>query len=276
MGRHFNYEINENKLKIRLKNDLKATPINAWRNFYSSTTHQHKKHTNFSHKNNVTINFSKKVVLPIVFCCIIVGFIFMLYNFVNFNKVLAKNSNSLNQVQTQTPTIQSKTIITTVPIKSIAQKTDSVKKTEALTEIRKKEINDSIEKTEASKKQVSLDAKVETAILPLKEDTQNKNIVTIKPDVLYSEPNIKSPSVGKIALSKKINIIETTNYFYKVAINENGTMLTGYLLKTSTNNALTTYPAAQKSKERKALVIEPIQSQTIINTSENEKEIELR
>ncbi len=101
MSNHFTYEIDERKLRVKIK-DLEL-PINedAWQKFESYCTSQNKQNDSDIFKN-FQIPLHRNVILPIVFGGIIILFSFFLFNFINIKNPSKENTQTTNTPQIQT------------------------------------------------------------------------------------------------------------------------------------------------------------------------------
>lgn len=99
MSNHFTYEIDERKLRVKLK-DLETTPTEAaWQKFEAYYTSQNNQ-SGGDFLKNVRIPLNRNVILPVIFGGIIILFSFLLFNFIDIKNPVKEN------VQKQEPEAQ--------------------------------------------------------------------------------------------------------------------------------------------------------------------------
>lgn len=129
MSNHFTYEIDERKLRVKLK-DLEF-PLNEemWRKFEETIASQNKQN-NSDFLKNVQIPISRSVVLPLVFAGIVLLFSILLYKFIDIKNEDAKPDTSNTQETTLTSTVTNAPNLTTTPqpekVVNVPQKVESV------------------------------------------------------------------------------------------------------------------------------------------------------
>lgn len=104
MSNHFTYEIDERKLRVKLK-DLEY-PLNEemWRKFEEKIASQNKQN-NSDFLKNVQIPISRNVVLPLVFAGVVLLFSLLLYKFIDIKNQDVKPNTGNIQETTLAPTI---------------------------------------------------------------------------------------------------------------------------------------------------------------------------
>lgn len=102
MSNHFTYEIDERKLRVKLK-DLEY-PLNEelWKKFEESVASQNKQN-NSDFLKNVQIPISRSIVLPLVFAGVVLLFSFLLYKFIDIKNEDVKPNTSVTQETIVTP-----------------------------------------------------------------------------------------------------------------------------------------------------------------------------
>ena len=102
MSNHFTYEIDERKLRVKLK-DLEY-PLNEelWRKFEESVALQNKQN-NSDFLKNVQIPISRSIVLPLVFAGVVLLFSFLLYKFIDIKNEDVKPNTNVTQETIATP-----------------------------------------------------------------------------------------------------------------------------------------------------------------------------
>ncbi len=114
MSSHFNYEIDEDRIRIQLKEHQVFFNEEAWNNYEKYVEKFRVRELETSKK--IKFGISRNVILPIIFFGIIVFFTFILYKFLSIkNNIPLKNYGvSISQDNTLQPMPQKKVL---VPIK---------------------------------------------------------------------------------------------------------------------------------------------------------------
>lgn len=282
MSSHFNYEIDERHLRVRLKEMEMPYKEDAWLQFEA-----------FSDLNciagkasklpTIRLNLNRTLILPFVFGAVIILFSLLLVNFISIKntKTAAKKDAILlaNTESASKPVSKSNPVITPPIAKIDTVKTDSVpaQKTETVstnTVIVTPSVT--LTKTIASTPTVAV-------ITPPTPTVNSANSwVSFMASQIYESPNIASKVVGSSNGNQSYSALEETNYFIKVAFNKNGQALTGYIMKSTLSkggqaNFRTQANNQAKKKDRKAEVLEALPTPLMISGSEkDEKEPELK
>ncbi len=86
MSSHFTYEIDERKLRVRLK-DMEETPgVEAWASFDTYCQSKSSQHSG-GRMPDIQLPLNRNVIVPVIFGVLIIVFSFILYNFINIKKV---------------------------------------------------------------------------------------------------------------------------------------------------------------------------------------------
>lgn len=93
MSSHFTYEIDERKLRVRLK-DLEETPADeAWASFEAFSQSKSGQHQG-GKMADIQLPLNRNVIVPVIFGALIIVFSFILYNFINIKKTPENASQS--------------------------------------------------------------------------------------------------------------------------------------------------------------------------------------
>lgn len=255
MSSHFNYEINEVKLRERLcKMELSATE-DAWLSFQ-----------NFSRANpvnqrknvipNFQLNINRNLVLPFVFGTVIIAFSFLLFNFVSIKK---KPDVKLAEVNTIVPSPK--------PIEKKAKpapaKKDSAVVPSTTTATVLPEPTPTLAVVTPT---INANKTLTTSLAPAVTDQYS----AVTGGNIYASPNKNSEVIGNFSAGKGFTPTEETVYFVKVS---NGSV-TGYVMKSQLHKRGTAATPVYAKKPKKAEVLQS--NQTPFMTTSEEKEPELR
>lgn len=276
MSSHFNYEIDERNLRLKLRDMAIPYREDAWLQFenYSNLHHVAQK---LSSLPSFQLNINRTLILPFVFGGVIILFSLLLFNFISIkNKPVAVNTTDITNkiVQKAGPPEKIKTvIIQPAKIEEAAIKIDS-------TELKVK-IEPIVTPTVAVeaakvKTETTTPAIVPTPPVPVSE--QAGNWTAIQTGKIYSAPNIASPVIGSANSHQTFKAIAETVYFIKIWLNNTDS---GYIRKDVLQKYGTQKPvvnnSAFKTKTRKKRRVETLESiQTPINLSGEEKEPDLK
>ncbi len=288
MSSHFNYEIDERSLRVRLK-DMSIPPEEeAWVQFenYSESC----KHTGKTGRSRFQLNVNRNVILPVVFGVVIISFSLLLFNFVSIKN---KKTND-SEIKTASLEIKKeepkKLIVPLVKIvdttsQLIVQKTDSSQlKTIAAQSIITEAVTLSVQNS-------SLQSKAELS-KNVSSQIENKNTIAettqkkISPDLawtttesaeIFSRPDNKSEVLGNASSNHQYEAIEQTNYYIKVSFQSNGINQLGYIKKQQLrkkSDEVITSKVGKKKRSRKAEILESLHVPTSLpNTDTKEPEL---
>lgn len=116
MSSHYTYEIDERKLRVKLKDIELANSDEAWRNFESYSQQQSKPQQGSSFQN-LELPLNRNVIVPVIFGAIILLFSFLLFNFISIKK--SPDTGSQNQASAPVvipPSIQQSTLPEPAPV----------------------------------------------------------------------------------------------------------------------------------------------------------------
>jgi hypothetical protein len=236
MSSHFNYEIDERNVRVKLKDMVMPYKEEAWVQFenYSETTKSAHKTSSLP---NFRLNLNRNIILPVVFGAVIILFSLVLFNFVNIkNKSTAVIQSPINQISAppekkvipvevkntdtvKTPTIDSAAIKLAVTQATIAE-------TNSLTAAQ----NNSTQTIKAAEIKT-----VETT--PTKSITANpivrkdKGWATTENAEIFISPDNKSEILATASPNKMYEAMQETNYYIKVTFQKNGESQVGYIRK---------------------------------------------
>jgi hypothetical protein len=97
MSSHFTYEIDERKLRNRLKDLEVPFDTEAWHSFESYTATQVRNNSSQGLKD-MQITLNRNVIVPVVFGALIVFFSFLLFNFINIKKPAENASQATPEI----------------------------------------------------------------------------------------------------------------------------------------------------------------------------------
>ncbi|MCW3075785.1 MAG: hypothetical protein JWO32_394 [Bacteroidetes bacterium] len=266
MSSHFNYEIDEQNLRGKLKEYVLPGKEEMWTQF-----------ENFSDLNrsgfkssalpSFNININRTLILPFVFGGVVILFSLLLFNFISI-----KNKNLANSIkQPLMPVKKTQSPLPSKPSKQlIAAKinSDSLPGSPALTSAT------SLPKVPSPTVQA-----INNLVLEPKEENK---WVTTQGDKIYSNPNIASTIIGSTGINQTYNSIEETNYFVKIFFIKDNKSETGFIRKSALRKSGSTPQTGgdniiTKRKNRKAEVLESIQTPVMLSGSSGaETEPELK
>lgn len=186
MSSYFNYEIDEHRIRIQLKEHQVFFKEEAWNNYEKYVEKFRVRELETS--KNLKFGINRNVILPIIFFVIILFFAFILYEFLSIKNNIPTKSNEtpVNNEKIILPKQQQKNVI---PIK----KHTKVIKDSVL--ISNEIIGDTIFKNDTVIKK-----------------TENKNILLNNSgDTVSKKNNVKKVSRSKTAKKNKIEILNPVN-----------------------------------------------------------------
>lgn len=269
MSSHFNYEIDERNLRLKLRDMLLPYKEEAYVQF-----------ENFSNLNLAagksaslpTFNFSinRTLILPFIFGGIIILFSLLLFNFISIKNIkpVEQNKNVANKIIEEKKSLP--VIIPQVKKEMVKVDTTSLK-----TVIKPAETPTvAVEKIKPAVIIATVAAK------PAIVDEKLEKWTSTESGKIYSSPNIKADVIGNINANQSYSALEETNYFIKIAFgkNETGYIRKNFLKKSNGEKVKEgTQEPEKKSRKRnrKAETLESIQTPLKTSTSE-EKEPELK
>lgn len=197
MSSYFNYEIDEHRIRIQLKEHQVFLSDNSWSNYQKYE--QQFRNNNDKSLTKIKFVLNRNVILPVVFFGIIVFFTFILYKFLSIknNLPLINSDVSISSTNKTKPISQKKAL---VPIKKVIEET-----IDSLLIVNKPSVdsisvnNATIKKTEVN--DLSLDKKNESVVKKnnVKKISLNKTAKKNKVEMLNS---ISIPSLPSIQLKE--------------------------------------------------------------------------
>ena len=185
MSSYFNYEIDEHRIRIQLKEHQVFFKEEAWNNYEKYVEKFRVRELETS--KNLKFGINRNVILPIIFFVIILFFAFILYEFLSIKNNIPTKSNEtpVNNEKIILPKQQQKNVI---PIKKHKLIKDSIL-------ISNEIIGDTIFKNDTVIKK-----------------TENKNILLNNSgDTVSKKNNVKKVSRSKTAKKNKIEILNPVN-----------------------------------------------------------------
>jgi hypothetical protein len=252
MSSHFNYEINESRMRNRLKNMSLPVEESDWKRF-AEYAQNHPLNSRRSSLPAFQININRTLLLPLAFGLIIIAFSFLLFNFVNIKKkpeIITENVTPPNKENKEIPVQKPAVLI----------EDSLIKDTSTLPLV----------SSEPAKEIAATETKpVETATSgAVTADAKTSHTAVVAGDI-YELPNKASTVIGSFETGKKFTAIEETVYFIRVL----QARTTGYVLKSQLNQSQTA-PLRSSGKFRKAEVLQP--NNTTFRIYDEEKEQELK
>jgi len=294
MSSHFNYEIDERNLRVRLKDISLPYKEEAWIQFetYSDSCKQNNKANTLP---RFQLNINRNVILPVIFGAVIILFSLLLFNFVSIKNT--QSSGVSNNQETKVPVEQivkketpKKEVIPEVkPIETaIMQKADTAKVTLAsitqptVSETKAVTVqNNSIQVTPAANKNIAaMEEKKIIAAEPNPEKiSQARAWTTTETAEIFSRPDNKSEVIGNSSSNRAYEAIEETNYYIKITFHSKGTQQIGYIKKLQlrkNSEMAQVLREPKKRRNRKAEIIEPLHTPVSLPTAAENREPELK
>jgi hypothetical protein len=121
MSTHFTYEIDERKLRVKLKELEPVVNPEAWQSFEAYTNAQTKSSGHNSFKNfQVPIN--RTVIVPVVFGILIIFFSVLLFNFISIRGTNPEEKNTVTEIKSSDSEVKPQ-VATSPTSPAIAEKT---------------------------------------------------------------------------------------------------------------------------------------------------------
>lgn len=271
MSSHFNYEIDEKNLRVKLKGMSYPYKEDAWKQFeaYSETfKSSYKKPT----LPNFNLNINRNVILPVVFGAVIILFSMLLFNFVSIKN---KPGEKAEKQKVAEPKITPPEI-KIVPVKKEEDKKELITQDTAtvITTPTVAVVIPTVQTNTVAVVPVNTVAATPTVAAPIGQWT------TLEDGQIYESPNINSKVIGNASGGRTFNILEETNYFIKITYDKSGN--TGYFRKAfaskNGSSSGTVSNTGGRKKNRKAEAMESISVPAALPTGSgsDEKEPELR
>ncbi len=237
MSSHFNYEIDERNLRVRLKDMVMPYKEEAWVQFenYSDTYKN-------SHKNHslprFQLNLNRNIILPAVFGVVIILFSLVLFNFITIKNKSAAEKPVVNPIVTE----PQKTSIPTVTVTNDTTKIKVIDSIEikaalALQQATVAATNSIAAVQNNSVQAIKIPETKTLAVVPVKTLTpepivrKDKGWITTESAEIFTAPDNKSEILISASANKMYEAIEETNYYIKVNFNKNGESQIGYIRK---------------------------------------------
>lgn len=266
MSSHFNYDIDEKNLRLKLKELKHPYKEEAWRKFeaYSEASKANSKTRSLP---DFQLNLNRNILMPVIFGAIIILFSVLLFNFVNIDTKNQEPAANLTEKPAPMPETQEKI----VPVINVDSMTAEKEKADT---------------TLLVKDSVSTVITPSPAPTPtIAEEVIVSKWTSIESGDIYVDPNIRSSVIGSAPKNKVYNALEEKNYFIKISFEKNGKSEFGYIRKQflvkgegneikSENNQ--TKNSTPRKKARKAEVLESIQAPSLFPGKSEEKEPELK
>jgi len=265
MSSHFNYEIDEKRMRVKLKDMDLPYREEAWIQFeaYCDGCKNTYKSSSLPKFN---FNLNRTVILPVVFGIVIILFSMLLFNFVSI-KGKPSDNKSAKVIPTKTEPAPEKIIVAAV-LKDTAKVVVA-------------EIKDTVK---AKEEVVIAPPVVPVAVTPtimatptVQNASQAAEWTVAESGDIYSSANIASKVIGSARRNQKYTALEETNYFIKISFGQNET---GYFRKnllrkngSGNSNQQISNDGQRKRKPRKAEVLESLQAPVNLNGEEKEPEL---
>lgn len=268
MSSHFNYEIDERNLRLKLRDMLLPYKEEAYVQF-----------ENFSNMNYIAnksaslpsfnFNINRTLILPFIFGGIIILFSLLLFNFISIKNIKPSEqkkelANKEIEVKKSLPAV-----IPQVKKEVIKVDTASIK-----TVVKPAETP-----TVAAEKIKPAVVVATVAAKPVIVTENQEKWISTESGKIYSSPNIKADVIGNVKANQSYSALEETNYFIKIAIgNETGFIRKNFLKKSNGEKVKEGNQEPEKKSRKRNRKAETLQSiQTPLKTSPSEeKEPELK
>jgi hypothetical protein len=274
MSSHFNYEIDERNLRVKLKDMSIPYREEAWVQFetYSDGCKNTYKTSSLP---RINLNINRNLILPVLFGAGIILFSMLLFNFVSISNKPAGKAELVKTTpapEVREPQPEPKKII---PVLS-----DTLKVPEAKTDSSQVPPVSVAIATVAPVATVQPKEESIASQIPVETLVPKDSWVLLSNASIYKDPNIKSEVIGGSPANKMVSAIEETNYFIKISFNKNSQTETGYILKSivrKNHGQQLTSSAAKKPRGRKPEVLESHQAPaTLPTSSSDQREPELK
>ena len=116
MSRHFNYELDERRIKILLKENSMPYSDDVWNNYLEKTVPLTKVNKLQGFKPNVSFAINKSVLLTGIFIILIGSFTFLIAKFVDFGSARS-NTETVREVKPDPGNYKLEKIATAIPVK---------------------------------------------------------------------------------------------------------------------------------------------------------------
>jgi hypothetical protein len=261
MSSHFNYEIDERNLRVKLKDMSLPYKEEAWTQF-ENYADEHRLSAKRAALPSFNLNINRTLILPFVFGGVIIGFSLLLFNFISIKNKPETEALASNKMQ-QEPVKEEKI----VPVTEVKVDTAKVVPTSTVAEI----------KIDTVKPEPAIVANTVALTPPTPTVAAVVNPAagtwsTVETLQVYESPNIASKVIGSAGVNKTFTALEETNYFIKISL-DNGAK-TGYVRKhlMLKNNGQNPNRTSVRQKPKKAEVLETIQAPVKLS-EENEPEL---
>ncbi|MBI2722347.1 MAG: SH3 domain-containing protein [Bacteroidetes bacterium] len=268
MSSHFNYEIDERNLRLKLRDMALPQKEEAWIQFenFSNTHYSVNKSASLPSFN---FNINRALILPFIFGGIIILFSLLLFNFISIKNVKPSEQNK----ELANKNIEEKKPLPVVipQVKKETVKVDTSAQKKAL-----KPVETPTVATEIIKPALITPS---PAAKPVIADEKLEKWISTESGKIYSSPNIQSNVIGSVNEHQSYSALEETNYFIKISFgNEIGYIRKNFLRKNNGEKLKEANPIPEKRfkrRNRKAETLESIQA-PLKTSSGEEKEPELK
>lgn len=132
MSTHFTYEIDERKLRVKLKDVETSYSEEAWQRFaeYSGANSKNNSHSRFQ---NIRMPLNRNVIVPAVFGLLIIIFSFLLFNFINIKNPARQGAEANPQININTMQVKENTnpVVPVVPSEKVPAPTNNAEAVKA-------------------------------------------------------------------------------------------------------------------------------------------------
>lgn len=265
MSSHFNYEIDERNLRLKLRDMALPQKEEAWIQFenFSNMNYSVNKSASLPSFN---FNINRALILPLIFGGIIILFSLLLFNFISIKNVKPSEQNK----DLANKNIEEKrTLPVVIPqVKKETVKVDTSAQKKALKPVETpapEKIKPALITPSPAAKSVIVDEKLE-------------KWTSTESGKIYSLPDIKADVIGRVNANQSYLALEETNYFIKIAFgNEIGYIRKNFLRKNTGEKVKEANQIPEKRSKRRNRKAETLESiQTPLKTSGEEKEPELK
>ena len=174
MSTHFTYEIDERKLRVKLKELEPAANAEAWQSLEAYTASQ-TKNNGHSTLKNIQVPINRNVIIPVVFGILIIFFSVLLFNFINIKG--ADNStekSNVTEIKSSDTEVKPEEISPVSP--TLKEKTSKESPSETKNNLEKVVTTASL----ASKSQMSLvSTPIQKPVQPLGQPVLSKTLQTV-------------------------------------------------------------------------------------------------